>query len=200
MTECPLNGADNGAECCGMSGDGQSVEQGRSLLGRDVELSRGSICYVDCNDARYFLSKRLDRDYHKVNHCRNMNGIRCSHGCHLRSAPSKAPTALLWNDLLVVECKVEALSLHARSVGAVLALSLLGVLGGVLNGFPLTSTTLAEGGAKSVPLNTAAVSALTCCLSGAGPVLPCASISACSADHIGARARSFAGCSEKRLV
>ena len=130
----------------------------------------------------------------------NQNG--CSHGCHLRSAPWNAPAVFDWNDLLVVVFNVEAFSLHARSDGAELSLCfspLFGVLGGVLKGLPFTSTTLAIGGAKSVPLKTAAVSALICCLGPGVPWFACASISACSADHSGARARSFAGSSLKRL-
>ena len=71
----------------------------------------------------------------------------------------------------MLDINVEQFSLHARSDGATLSLyfSPFGVLGGVLKGLPLTSTTLAIGGAKSVPLNTAAVSALICCL---GPGVP----------------------------
>lgn len=71
----------------------------------------------------------------------------------------------------MLEFSVEQFSLHARSDGAALSLyfSPFGVLGGVLKGLPFTSTTLATGGAKSVSLNTAAVSALIFCF---GPGVP----------------------------
>ncbi len=122
------------------------------------------------------------------------------HGCHLRSAPSKAPAALAWKDLLVFERSVEPVSLQAGSEGAMLSRSPFGVLGGVLNGLPFTSMTLATGGAKSVPLNTAAVSTLTCCLGPVCPCIACTSFSNCSTVHTGARARSFSGSSENRFV
>lgn len=201
MTERPFDCVHNSAESSRVRSVGQGVKQSGALLRGEIELARCSIGNVDGNYSRDLLSKWLDRDCKIINECsQRLARVVYSQGCHLRSAFSKAPAAFVWNDLLVLEWRVEPLSLQAYSVGATLSLSLDGVLGGVLKGFPFTSATLAMGGAKSVPLKTAAVSALTFCFSGAPPVVACASCSACSADHTGARERSFGGSSEKRLA
>ena len=80
-----------------------------------------------------------------------------------------------------------------------LSRSVVGVRGGVLKGLPLISATLALGGAKSVPLNTAAVWGLM--VFGANVFwLLNASASACSTVQTGAKARSPAGMASKRLT
>lgn len=122
------------------------------------------------------------------------------HGCHLRSASAKAPAALCWNDLL--GCfKLGSCSDSADSNGAILP-DVVGVLGGVLNGsLLLSSTMLTDGGPKSEPLRIAAASLFMgiCAAAAALAWLVEASASACSTVHSGARTCSDDGSSLNRL-
>lgn len=96
----------------------------------------------------------------------------------------------------------EPLLLEPDSEFALLPLlSLVGVLGGVLNGSPFSSAVLAVCGAKPVPLNKAAVSRLIGFWpAGIAVWVASASASVCSTVHSGASARSFGGSSENRLA
>lgn len=107
-----------------MSGLPKSLDNCRSITGRQVQLAGRTFGKIDGNNARNFISERLNRNY--TNQLDSDSDAGYLQGCHFKSTLSKAlAEACLWSRP-ITETEV-----FVMEKGAV---SLLPVFGGSLNG------------------------------------------------------------------
>lgn len=158
MAEGPFNGADNLLECGRVCGDGQSAEKfGRLLIGQ-VETAASFAGNICGDDARDFFSVRLNSDC-DWSAAKQANVIGDDlHGWSVL-AVSKASADFLECEVPVPLMMVKWSSFQSVDEGAMLSLSPIGVLGGVLKGlWPTSDTVTLALESKSVPLMAAVTS------------------------------------------